>query len=117
MLDPTAWWAGPAADPHARALGADVIKVESVARPDLMRYSSAQPPTEDQWWEWGPLYHGANNSKRGITLDLTPARGRATSSSASPPTSDVLLENFTPRVMDNFGPRLGRAARRRTRAS
>src|SRR5260370_22764284 len=67
-----------------------------------MRYTSTRPPTEDQGWEWGPLYHGANNTKRGITLDLTQDAGvdllRRLLETAA-----VLLENFTPRVMQQFG--------------
>jgi crotonobetainyl-CoA:carnitine CoA-transferase CaiB-like acyl-CoA transferase len=102
VVDTTAWWAGPAATHMLAALGADVIKVESVGRPDLMRYSSTRPPTEDRWWEWGPVFHGANNGKRGITLDLTRPEG-VTLLKRLVATADVLLENFTPRVMDNFG--------------
>jgi len=102
VLDCTAWWAGPAATHMLACLGADVIKVESVGRPDLMRYTSTKPPTEDQWWEWGPLFHGANNTKRGITLDLTSPRGRELFERLLP-TADVLLDNFTPRVMEQFG--------------
>jgi len=102
VLDCTAWWAGPAATHMLACLGADVIKVESIGRPDLMRYTSTKPPTEDRWWEWGPLFHGANNTKRGITLDLTSPRGRELFERLLP-TADVLLENFTPRVMEQFG--------------
>ena len=102
VLDTTAWWAGPAATHMLACLGADVIKVESVSRPDLMRYTSTRRPPEDGWWEWGPLYHGANNTKRGITLDLTSPRGRELFERLLP-TADVLLENFSPRVMDQFG--------------
>ncbi len=102
VVDTTAWWAGPAATHMLAALGADVIKIESTARPDLMRYSSTRPPTEDRWWEWGPIYHAANNGKRGITLDLTRPEGVVLLKRVIAG-SDVLLENFTPRVMDNFG--------------
>jgi crotonobetainyl-CoA:carnitine CoA-transferase CaiB-like acyl-CoA transferase len=102
VLDCTAWWAGPAATHMLATLGADVIKIESVTRPDLMRYTATQPPTVDQWWEWGPLYHGANHNKRGITLDLTTPEGRELLLRLAAD-ADVLLENFTPRVMDNFG--------------
>ena len=101
ILDCTAWWAGPAATHALACLGADVIKVESVSRPDLMRYTSTRRPPEDGWWEWGPLFHGANNGKRGITLDLTRAEGRALFVRLLG-TADVLLENFTPRVMEQF---------------
>jgi crotonobetainyl-CoA:carnitine CoA-transferase CaiB-like acyl-CoA transferase len=83
-------------------LGADVIKVESVSRPDLMRYTSTRPPTEDRWWEWGPLFHGANSNKRGITLDMTKTESVEILKRLIV-TADVLLDNFTPRVMDQFG--------------
>ncbi|MEI8000724.1 MAG: CoA transferase [Actinomycetes bacterium] len=102
VLDLTAWWAGPAAGHLLAILGADVIKVESVTRPDLMRYSAAKQPPTEQWYEWGFIFHGANNTKRGITLDLTAEEGRALLLRLVEQ-SDVLIENFTPRVMDNFG--------------
>ena len=102
VIDCTAWWAGPAATNVLAALGADVVKVESVTRPDLMRYSSAKPPTEDRWYEWGPLFHAANLGKRGITLDLTRPEGLALFERLVT-TADVLVENYTPRVMDQFG--------------
>ncbi|HSO95740.1 MAG TPA: CoA transferase [Acidimicrobiia bacterium] len=102
VVDCTAWWAGPAATHALACLGAEVIKVESVSRPDLMRYTSTRRPPEPQWWEWGPLYHGANNSKRGVTLDLTQDAGVDLLRRLLT-TADVLLENFTPRVMEQFG--------------
>jgi crotonobetainyl-CoA:carnitine CoA-transferase CaiB-like acyl-CoA transferase len=102
IVDCTAWWAGPAATHALACLGADVIKVESVSRPDLMRYTSTRPPSEDRWWEWGPLFHGANNTKRAITLDLTQEAGVDLLRRLLA-TADVLLENFTPRVMEQFG--------------
>ncbi len=101
VLDCTAWWAGPAASHMLATLGADVVKVESVTRPDLMRYTSVKPPSEDRWWEWGPLFHGANTNKRAVTLDLTTPEGRDLLLRLAAE-ADVLLENFTPRVMEQF---------------
>ncbi len=102
VIDCTAWWAGPAATNVLACLGADVIKVESVSRPDSMRFASTRPPTQDGWWEWGPIFHGVNVGKRAITLDLARPEGvdafeRLTA------TADVLVENYTPRVMEQFG--------------
>lgn len=102
VLDCTGWWAGPAASHMLGCLGADVVKVESVTRPDGMRYTSTRPPGDDQWWEWGPLFHGANNNKRGITLDLTRPEGRDLFLRLVDG-ADIVLENFTPRVMEQFG--------------
>ena len=92
----------PAATAVLSSLGADVIKVESVNRPDYMRFASARPPTEDQWWEWGALFHGANVDKRGITLDLTHPAGVETFERLAA-SADILVENYTPRVMEQFG--------------
>ena len=102
VLDCTAWWAGPGATCVLASLGADVIKVESVTRPDYMRFAGARDPSEDKWWEWGPIYHGANVGKRAITLDLGRPEGRTTFEHIAS-TTDVLIENYTPRVMDHFG--------------
>ena len=102
VLDCTAWWAGPVSPHLMGALGADVIKVEATTRPDLMRYASVRPPSEDRWWEWGPVFHGVNTNKRGLTLDLTTDVGRELFERLVR-TVDVLVENFTPRVMDQFG--------------
>jgi crotonobetainyl-CoA:carnitine CoA-transferase CaiB-like acyl-CoA transferase len=102
ILDATAWWAGPAATSLLGALGADVIKIESVTRPDLMRYVAVRPPDVDRWWEWGPVFHGANLNKRGITLDLTSEEGRELFASLAK-SADVVVENYTPRVMEQFG--------------
>jgi crotonobetainyl-CoA:carnitine CoA-transferase CaiB-like acyl-CoA transferase len=102
IVDCTAWWAGPAATAVLAGLGADVIKVESISRPDLMRFAGARPPGEPQWWEWGPLFHAVNGNKRAITLDLTRPQGVEAFERLAG-TADVLLENYTPRVMEQFG--------------
>ncbi len=102
VLDCTAWWAGPSG-PHVLAcLGADVVKVESTGRPDLMRLAGAKPPTEPDWWEWGGAFHGVNNGKRGVAIDLTTPDGRAAFEELVK-TADLLVENYTPRVMEQFG--------------
>jgi crotonobetainyl-CoA:carnitine CoA-transferase CaiB-like acyl-CoA transferase len=101
VLDLTAWWAGPAM-PHALAcLGADVVKVESVARPDPMRFSTTRPGVPD-WYEWGPVFHAVNTGKRGITLDLRSPQGKELFERLAR-TADVVVENFTPRVLEQFG--------------
>ncbi len=102
VVDCTAWWAGPVATAALAALGADVIKVESVTRPDNMRFASTRPPTDDQWWEWSPIFHAANAGKRGVTFDLSRPEGSEMFERLLR-TADVLVENFTPRVMEQFG--------------
>jgi crotonobetainyl-CoA:carnitine CoA-transferase CaiB-like acyl-CoA transferase len=102
VIDLTAWWAGPSSPHLLAALGADVIKVESVTRPDLMRYAAVKRPAEEQWWEWGPLFHAVNTGKRGVTLDLTRPEGLDVLRRLLK-TADLLVENYTPRVMEQFG--------------
>ncbi|MEX1009230.1 MAG: CoA transferase [Acidimicrobiia bacterium] len=102
VIDCTAWWAGPAATHVLGCLGADVIKVESVTRPDLMRYTALRPPTAEKWWEWGGLFHGVNSGKRAITLDLRTEEGIELFHQLLD-TADALLDNYTPRVMEQFG--------------
>jgi len=102
VVDCTAWWAGPAATHVLAGLGADVIKVESATRPDLMRYVSVKPPTDDRFYEWGPLFHAANGGKRAVTIDLRRPEGVEVFERLLG-TADVMVENYTPRVMDQFG--------------
>ncbi|MBI5089079.1 MAG: CoA transferase [Actinobacteria bacterium] len=102
VLDLTAFWAGPMAAQCLAALGADVVKVESVQRPDPMRYHSVASPSDPLWYEKGSIYQGANVGKRGITLDLSRPVGRQLLLGLIRD-ADVLIENFTPRVLDHFG--------------
>ena len=102
VIDLTAFWAGPSATQMLGSLGADVIKVEGLARPDAMRMSSTKPSTDDLWWEWGPIFQAVNTNKRGVTLDLGTERGRALVMDLIA-TADVVIENFSPRVLDGFG--------------
>ena len=102
ILDCTAWWAGPSATNALAALGADVIKVESTTRPDPMRLMSVRRPPQDEWWEWGPIFHAVNLAKRDLTLDLSSDEGQALFRRLLGEV-DLLVENFTPRVMEQFG--------------
>ena len=102
ITDFTAFWAGPVATQLLGALGADVIKLEGVRRPDGMRFSAARPPSWDQWWEWGPVFLCSNNNKRGISVELGTEAGRAVALELIA-ASDLVIENFSPRVMANFG--------------
>ncbi|HWF14643.1 MAG TPA: CoA transferase [Acidimicrobiales bacterium] len=102
VLDCTAWWAGPSATHALACLGADVIKIESPERPDPMRTASTRRPSDGQWMEWSPIFHAVNSSKRAITLDLGDPTGKSHFEQLASQ-ADVVVENFTPRVMDQFG--------------
>ncbi|MBI2696937.1 CaiB/BaiF CoA-transferase family protein [Mycobacterium nebraskense] len=102
ITDFTAFWAGPVATQLLGTLGADVIKVEGVRRPDGMRFSAGRPASWDQWWEWGPVFLCSNNNKRGVSVELSTETGRAVALELIA-ASDLVIENFSPRVMTNFG--------------
>jgi crotonobetainyl-CoA:carnitine CoA-transferase CaiB-like acyl-CoA transferase len=102
IADFTAFWAGPVATQTLAALGADVIKIEGLRRPDGMRFSGGPGPDTDQWWEWGPVFLCSNNDKRGVTLELSQPAAREIALRLIS-ASDVVIENFSPRVMSNLG--------------
>ncbi|QUR68374.1 CaiB/BaiF CoA-transferase family protein [Mycobacterium spongiae] len=102
IVDLTAFWAGPAATHLLAAFGADVLKVESIQRPDGIRYSGGMRTDVDDWWEYGWVFHAMNTNKRSVTLDLGSAEGRELFLTLAAD-ADVVIENFSPRVMDHFG--------------
>jgi crotonobetainyl-CoA:carnitine CoA-transferase CaiB-like acyl-CoA transferase len=102
IVDLTAWWAGPIAAGALAALGADVIHVESTSRIDGMRTTGAMTGMEGSWWERSPHYLCSNTNKRGLTLDLSTPDGLAALKELIAQ-SDAVIENFSPRVLENFG--------------
>ena len=102
VLDMTTFWAGPSCTHMLALLGAEVIHVESTRRPDGTRLIAGIPVTEDRWWEKSPIFSGLNSNKKGVTLDLQSATGRELLGRLIA-TCDVIVENFTPRVLDQIG--------------
>jgi len=103
VVDLTAWWAGPSATHMLAMLGADVIHVESIQRPDGMRMTGGMlMGREERWWEFGGFFLSANTNKRGLTLNLADPRGVALAERLLA-TADAVVENFTPRVTEGFG--------------
>jgi crotonobetainyl-CoA:carnitine CoA-transferase CaiB-like acyl-CoA transferase len=99
IIDLAMFFSGPLATQIAGDAGADVIKVESVQRIDGWRASAA---AVERPWEHSPNFNWVNRSKRGITLNLADARGTDLLKRLVVD-ADVLIENYTPRVMANFG--------------
>ncbi|MBL8553751.1 MAG: CoA transferase [Phenylobacterium sp.] len=102
VLDLTQAWIGPMAAVALADLGAEVIKVEGVARPDIWRFLGQAPgestaPENRSWY-----FNGANRSKLGLGLDLSRPAGAAVFRRMVAD-ADVVLENFTPNVMARFG--------------
>lgn len=102
VADFTGFWAGPMAGGILAGLGADVIHIEGPKKPDGIRMNTIRPMTENGWWEWSPLFCGANTNKRDLTVDLSVPDGREIALRLLA-TSDVMIENFSPRVVDQLG--------------
>ena len=102
IVDLTAFFAGPSGTGYLAALGADVIKVESVQRPDGIRFAGGQITQAGDWWEYSWIFHGVNADKRDVTLDLTRDAGIEVLHRLLAG-ADVLIENYSPRVLDQFG--------------
>jgi crotonobetainyl-CoA:carnitine CoA-transferase CaiB-like acyl-CoA transferase len=56
----------------------------------------------EQWWEASTHFLHANSNKLGVTLDLSMPRGLELVEKLIAH-CDAIIENFTPRVLDNFG--------------
>ncbi|MEB4210284.1 CoA transferase [Mycobacterium sp. 94-17] len=102
VLDLTTFWAGAYLTCYLGAFGADIVKVESIQRPDGHRYSGAFAYEGDDWFERSPVWQGTNLNKRDLTLDLTSASGLDLAQRLAA-RADVVVENFSPRVVEQFG--------------
>lgn len=103
-------WAGSWCTSLLGLMGADVVQVEVRKRPDSWRgsYDAPMPDrlaeveTAEHPWNCNFLYNSVNLNKRCITLDLQRPEGIATFR-ALLPHADFVAENFSPRVLGNFG--------------
>jgi crotonobetainyl-CoA:carnitine CoA-transferase CaiB-like acyl-CoA transferase len=103
VVDLTAWFAGPMAAQLFGLLGADVVHVESITRMDGMRATGGSVAHRyPDWWECSSMFLSANTDKRDVTLDLRTPAGLAVLKDLVR-RADIVIENFTPRVMGNFG--------------
>ena len=102
VLDISMGWAGPLVGQMFAEMGADVIKVEDTHHFDWWRGSLSMGPPEMQPIERAAVFNTANRGKRGITLDLASARGIEILKRLIE-VSDILVENFSPGVMDRLG--------------
>ncbi|MEZ0052422.1 crotonobetainyl-CoA:carnitine CoA-transferase CaiB-like acyl-CoA transferase [Mycobacterium sp. MAA66] len=102
VLDMTTFWAGPSCTHLLSMLGADVIHLESTARPDGTRLIAGIAANVEQWWERSPIFSALNTNKRSVTLDFQTEQGRDLLRRLIT-TCDVVVENFTPRVIDQIG--------------
>ena len=107
VIDSSYVFAGPYATGLLGDLGAEVIKVEGPTRPDFTRggaFSGMLPENEMGADPWNRMssYNLVNRGKKSVVLDLTRKEGRDVLVDLIK-VSDVIVENFTPRVMRGWG--------------
>jgi benzylsuccinate CoA-transferase BbsF subunit len=101
VLDFTWIGAGALATKLLADLGADVIKIESRARPDNLRLSPPyRPGAEDL--EGSGYFASRNSSKRSFALDMREARAREIALRLAEEVS-LVASNFRPGVMERWG--------------
>jgi crotonobetainyl-CoA:carnitine CoA-transferase CaiB-like acyl-CoA transferase len=92
---------GPITTKYFADNGAEVIRVESAARLDVLRIA---PPWKDArpGVNSSQFFASYNTSKKGITLDLGKPAAREIVKKLVP-WADIVVESFTPKAMRNWG--------------
>ncbi len=101
IADLTWVWAGPFSTMQLAHLGADVVKVESHTRVDVVRrlppYADGEPGVDRSGY-----FHQYNQGKRGTDLDLTTTADRATFE-ALVATADLVVDNMRAGALSRMG--------------
>ncbi|MFN0145317.1 MAG: CoA transferase [Dehalococcoidia bacterium] len=96
-------WAAPCGTKILADLGADVLKIESPSHPDNARVGPyADDELTDRFYDRSPAYLIANTSKAHLALELSTPQGQEIFKRLVAG-ADVVFENYTPRVMRDFG--------------
>jgi len=101
VVEVTTAWVGPECGMMLSEMGAEVIKIENPARPDWWRIN---PPFAEgkPGLNRSGLFAVLNRGKKSCVLDLKQPDGvEATKRLVR--ISDIVIENFSPRVMDSLG--------------
>ncbi|GAA1267566.1 hypothetical protein GCM10009609_33340 [Pseudonocardia aurantiaca] len=102
VIDLGSFWAAPYLTTYLGAYGADVVKVESVQRPDGFRFTSTQPALGDRWFDRSLLWQATNLNKRCVTVGLRSEQGKDLLRRLCAD-ADVFVENYAARVVEQFG--------------
>lgn len=103
ILELATHWAAPHPVRLLSDLGAEVIKLEAPQRPDLIRgmvYAENDPG--DGLGARSGYFHEGSRNKLGVVADLTKPAGQDLCRRLYR-LVDVVVENFTPRVLSGFG--------------
>ncbi len=98
VLDFTQVMMGPCCTQMLADYGADVIKIERAGWGDLSRWSVGEDPDGGN----NPVFASLNRNKRSVALNLKTEEDRAAVLRLVE-TSDVVVNNFRPGVMDRMG--------------
>ncbi len=107
VVDLSRVFAMPFAGAQLADLGAEVIKIDTCQAQFMETTRTITGPMPDNqagelWWEQGGTFQTLNRGKRSLTLDLRSEEAQAILKDLVS-VSDIVLENFTPRVMARFG--------------
>jgi len=101
ILELGAGAAGPMATRYFAEQGATVVRLESSKRPDFLRLLRIAPD-DPSGLERSPMFALLNPGKRSVALNLQEPEAQALALELVR-WADVVLENFSPGVMDRFG--------------
>ena len=107
VVDLSRVFAMPFAGANLADLGAEVIKIDTCQAQFMETTRTITGPFPNNqpgelWWEQGGTFQTLNRGKRSLTLDLRSEKAQDILKQLVS-LSDVVLENFTPRVMARFG--------------
>ncbi|WP_035276426.1 CaiB/BaiF CoA transferase family protein [Desulforegula conservatrix] len=101
ILDFTTLLPGPLATMNLADLGADVLRIESLSKPDLVRFI---PPFIDEKGDISCVHAYLNRNKRSLGLDLKNKESVSIIEKLILEKGfDIIIEQFRPGVMDRFG--------------
>ncbi len=96
VVEVTSIYSGPLAGLLLAELGADVVKVESQAKPDLIRNAGNAPHAVT------PVFYALNRGKRFVSIDASTGAGRALLADLAA-SADVFLHNIRPGKPEALG--------------
>ncbi|MBN1615165.1 MAG: CoA transferase [Deltaproteobacteria bacterium] len=102
ILELSYFLAGPAATSLMAQLGAEVIKVESIQRPDPWRMFQSLPVAPPDIRYGSSAYDLANTDKLCVGINISKPKGAEVARRLAAKV-DIVSENFTPGVVDRLG--------------
>jgi len=107
IIDLTQAWIGPYASQTLSDLGAEVIKVESLAKPDVWRNLPPKKPPlmknpDALLVNSSCNFNSVNRDKKSLVLDLSSEKGKSLFLELVE-SADIVMENYRPSVMPKLG--------------